>query len=200
MNYKHIIFDFGGVLFDWNPKYLFEKIFDKDEELSYFLNHVCTQAWNEEQDAGRHWKDAEDLLINQYPKFESQIKLYRKRWPEMLRGTISGMEDFVNSLFDDGRFQMFGLTNWSGQTFPYAYYNYAFLRKFKDIVVSGDVKMIKPNAEIFEYALKRFKIEAAESIFIDDNLNNVNAAIQLGIKGIHFKNVQQLKSELDLNS
>jgi len=196
MKYKHIIFDFGGVLFDWNPKYLFEKVFSDTETLNFFLNQVCNQEWNEQQDAGRDWKAAEDLLIKMHPKFENEIKLYRKRWPEMLKGTISGMEAYLNSLFDAGKYQFFGLTNWSGQTFPYAY---PFLRKFKDIVVSGDVKMIKPNPEIYTYALNRFEINAGETIFIDDNENNVVTANKLGINGIHFKNVEQLKKELDLN-
>jgi len=192
-----IIFDLGGVLVDWNPKYVYRKIFNGDEEkVDWFLNTICTSDWNIEQDGGRTLKDATDLLVKQYPEYEEWIRIYYDQWEEMLNGTIQETEDLLNKLKQDNIYKLYALTNWSGETFPIALQKFNFLQHFEAIVVSGDEKTRKPFEKIYKIILERYGLDASTCVFIDDNLENIKTAEKLGITGIHFKNALHLKGEL----
>lgn len=184
---KNIIFDLGGVLMDWDPRYLYSKIFNDTDEMEWFLSNVCTPEWNEQQDAGRTFKEATSLLIEQYPKYEKEILAFDERWEETIKGsfadTVKVLED-INTL---GKYTLFALTNWSGEKFPIVRKQYDFYNRFVDILVSGDEKMIKPNPEIFHLAIERFSIKSEETLFIDDNQANIEAAKKLNFQTIHFK-------------
>jgi 2-haloacid dehalogenase len=130
-----IIFDLGAVLIDWNPNYLYEKIFD-EEEMRYFLTTICTPEWNEEQDGGRSLKEATELLVAKFPEHEVNIRLFYDRWPEMLRGEISGMIELLERIKSTGHYKLYALTNWSAETFPIALERFGFLSWFDGIVVS----------------------------------------------------------------
>ncbi|WP_117883392.1 HAD family hydrolase [Aureibaculum luteum] len=193
-----IIFDLGGVLIDWNPKYVYREVFDGDEvKVDWFLNEICTMDWNVAHDAGRSLKDGTELLIKQYPQYEAWIRIYYDRWADMLGGPIKDSVNVLNKLKKANSTQLYALTNWSAETFPVALERYDFLQDFKGIVVSGTEKTRKPFAKIYEIILDRYTITPEKAVFIDDNLDNVKAAQSLGIIGIHFHNAQQLTQELN---
>lgn len=191
-----IIFDLGGVLIDWNPRYVFKTIFSDEKEMDYFLNNICTSDWNEQQDGGRTIQEGTDLLVSQYPDYEEAIRAFYGRWEEMLGGEIQETLKILQDLRAVGTYQLFALTNWSAETFPIAIERYEFLQWFEDILVSGVEKMKKPDPKIYQLALKRFNINASQALFIDDNARNVIAAEKEGISSIHFTSPTDLRSTL----
>ena len=191
---KNIIFDFGGVLMDWNPKYLYQNVFSTDEEMNYFLDHIATLKWNAEQDRGRSFQEATEILQNQYPEFSKEIALYYSQWPVMLKGAIEENVNILRNLH--GRFQLYGLTNWSAESFPYAYQNYDFFSLFNGIVVSGEEKLIKPDERIYQLLLNRYNLNASECLFIDDNYENIRAAQAMDFNTIHVGPETNLQEEL----
>ena len=191
-----IIFDFGGVLVDWNPRYLYSKIIKDEEEIERFLAEVCTSDWNEEQDAGRTLQEATDHLIKNYPDKEEYIRAYYSRWEEMLGGVFEGTVEILRELIESKKYKVLGLTNWSAETFPIAQRKYDFLNWFDGIVVSGTEKCRKPFPEFYQILLDRYEVNPAEAVFIDDNIRNVKAADEMGIEGIHFLSPEQLRTTL----
>ena len=191
-----IIFDLGGVLIDWNPKRLFRKIFETEEEIDHFLSHVCTMDWNEQQDAGRSLEEATNILLDRFPDYEIPIKAYYGRWSEMLGGAIEGTTAILENLKKKEEYQLLALTNWSAETFPIAQQRFDFLNHFEDILVSGEVKLKKPDPRIYNMLLDNHQLSPASGLFIDDSARNIAAAAKLGIQTIHFQNPQQLQSEL----
>jgi 2-haloacid dehalogenase len=194
--YKTIIFDLGAVLIDWNPRYLYNKIFRTETETDHFLQHICTSDWNEEQDAGRTLAEATELLVKEHPLYEAQIRAYYGRWKEMLGGAIPESVEILQQLKDSRRYQLYALTNWSNETFPIALVSYPFLQWFDGIVVSGREKMRKPHAPFYQLLLDRYGVNATEALFIDDNLRNITGAEACGIESIHFTSPAQLKQAL----
>lgn len=185
MNIENIVFDFGGVLLDWNPRYLYEKLFDDKQQMEYFLANVCNESWNVQQDAGRPLAEATKILQEQFPEYESMIQRFYDDWEIMLKGEITQNTVLINQL-KNTKYRLFGLTNWSGETFPIALEKYMFLHEFEGIVVSGDEKMIKPDKEIYLLLLNRYKLKAENSIFIDDNISNIKTANEIGFHTIHL--------------
>jgi 2-haloacid dehalogenase len=192
-----IIFDLGGVLIDWNPEYVFLDAFNGDKkQMQWFLENVCTMAWNENQDAGYPITKATADLIAKFPEYEHYIRMYYDDWEQMLAGAIEGTVAILRKCLDTKKYKVIALTNWSAETFPIAQKHFEFLNWFEGIVVSGDEKTRKPYRAIFDITLNRFNIQPETSIFIDDNLKNIEMANSLHINGIHFKNPAQLLSEL----
>lgn len=193
-----IIYDLGGVLIDWNPKYVYRQVFNNDEtKVDWFLNTICTHDWNEEHDAGRLIENGNKLLIEQYPEHEELIRTYYERWDEMLGGPIPEGVEILTKLKKANNHNLYALTNWSAETFPIALKRYEFLHWFKGIVVSGTEKTRKPFKKIYDIILERYSLIAENCVFIDDNLKNVEAARELGIHAIQFKNSKQLTNELN---
>lgn len=192
-----IIFDLGGVLIDWNPEYVYREVFNGDQQkVDWFLNTICTHEWNVEQDAGRSIQKATELLVAQYPEYEEWIRIFYDRWEDMLGGTIPETVTLLNKLKQANNHRLYALTNWSAETFPVALQRYEFLQHFEGILVSGEEKTIKPFPKIYEILLERYQINPLMSVFIDDNVENVEVAKKFGIKGIHFKSTQLLREEL----
>ncbi|MES2882763.1 MAG: HAD family phosphatase [Bacteroidota bacterium] len=196
MNIKAIIFDLGAVLIDWNPSYLFDKMFDDEEKKKHFFENICTLHWNEEQDGGRTIQEATDTLVAQHPEWKEFIEAYYDRWHEMLGGPIHETVEIFRQLKDDGKHKIYALTNWSAETFPIALEQYDFLHWFDGRVVSGVEKMRKPFPEFYQLTLDRFHLQPETTLFIDDNLRNIKAAEAMGIHCIHFINPAQLRQEL----
>jgi 2-haloacid dehalogenase len=193
-----IIFDLGGVLIDWSPRYVFdEHYFDSPGTSDYFINTICTLDWNEQQDAGYPIAKAVEEKVTAFPEWEKAIRDYYKRWPEMLKGPIQDTVEIFRELKKNALLKHYALTNWSGELFPLALQRYDFLDWFDGIVVSGDEKMRKPSPEIYRLLLDRYGLESREVLFIDDNLRNIKAAEALGIKCIHFQSPEQLKKGLE---
>ncbi|AKD02823.1 HAD family phosphatase [Pontibacter korlensis] len=193
---KFIIFDLGAVLIDWNPHYLYRKIFDEEEEMLHFLENICTPEWNEEQDAGRPLQEATELLVARHPEHQERIEAFYGRWHEMLGGAIEGTVDILRELKESGKYNLYALTNWSAETFPIAQEQFDFLNWFDGIVVSGTEKDRKPFSSFYHTLLSRYDVHPSEAVFIDDNLRNVKAAEQLGIDSIHFTSPEALKEAL----
>ncbi len=193
-----IIFDLGGVLIDWNPKYVYREVFNGDEEkVDWFLDTICTMDWNVAQDAGRTFSDATEALIKEYPQYEEWIRIYYDRWEDMLGGPIQDSVVLLNKLKEINTHKLYALTNWSAESFPVALKRYSFLQHFEGILVSGEENMRKPFTEIYELMLSRYQLSANSTVFIDDNLENVMAARAIGMKAIQYKNSQQLINELN---
>lgn len=193
---KTIIFDLGAVLIDWNPHYLYRKIFDEEAEMLHFLENICTSDWNEEQDAGRPLQEATELLVAKHPEHEENIRAFYSRWDEMLGGPIEGTVEIFRELKESGNYNLYALTNWSAETFPIAQERYEFLNWFDGIVVSGTEKDRKPFDSFYHTLLNRFDVHPSEAVFIDDNLRNVKAAEKLGIDSIHFTSPEALREAL----
>jgi 2-haloacid dehalogenase len=192
-----IIFDLGGVLIDWNPEYVFLDVFDGNKEkMQWFFDNICTSDWNENQDAGYPLAKATEDLVVLFPDYESEIKMFYGRWPEMLGDAISGTVDILKKFVNSKKYKVVALTNWSTETFPIALDKFEFLQWFEGIVVSGEEKTRKPFDDIYNLTLKRFNIIPENAIFIDDNLRNIEAANNLGLNGIQFISPEQLHKEL----
>jgi 2-haloacid dehalogenase len=191
---KNIVFDFGGVLIDWNPRHLFRELFNNEEEMEYFLENVCTYVWNEQQDAGRPFDVAIEDLKAKHPEYKKMIQYYYDDFEKMLAGEIEENTKLLPQI--KKKYRLFGLTNWSAETFPIAQRKFKFLDEFEGIVVSGIEKVIKPNKEIFHILLERFQINAKESIFIDDSPKNIKTAEEIGFHTIHYSNGINVEREL----
>ena len=192
---KAIIFDLGGVLIDWNPRYLYTSYFETSDAMEYFLSTVCTMDWNEEQDGGRSIEMANEILIRQFPAYEKEILAFYGEWETMLNGAIEEVVDILKSIRDKYN-HVYALTNWSAETFPVAIERYAFLKWFDGILVSGQEKLKKPDPKIYQLLLDRFDLKNKECYFIDDNLRNVKAAEKEGIHSILYKTPELLKEQL----
>lgn len=194
---KNVIFDFGGVLIDWNPEYVFLKEFRGDRnQMNWFFENICTSEWNEQQDAGCNIAQATEERVTMFPEHESLIRMYYGRWEEMLGYEITGTVALLEKLHNKSDIVLYGLTNWSHETFPVALERFDFLQYFQDIVVSGTEKLIKPDPLIYKLLLDRNGLKAEECVFIDDKEINVLAAQKLNIFGIRFDNANQLELEL----
>jgi len=181
-----IIFDLGGVLIDWNPRYLYRKIFKTEQAIDFFLEHICPYHWNEEQDAGRSWQEGIEERVRLFPQYTAEIQAYHSRWPEMLGNEISENVDLLRRAAKNPSLQTLALTNWSAETFPIAQERFSFLSLFDGIVVSGVEKVKKPDPKIFEIMIERFALNPKACLFIDDNLHNIQTANNLGFKTVHF--------------
>lgn len=194
---KHaVVFDLGGVLIDWDPRHLYRKLLDNEDEIEWFLANVCTAEWNHRQDMGRPFAEGIAELVARFPEHERLIRTYRDRWAEMLEGEIAESVAIMKRLRERGH-RLFALTNWSAETFPYARERFAFLDDFEGIVVSGELGMAKPDAEIYEYLLTTWDVDPAASIFVDDREENVEAARAVGMQGHHFRSSGLLRRYLE---
>jgi len=193
-----VIFDLGGVLIDWNPRYLYRKIFNTEEEVSWFLENICTGEWNDHQDAGRSFEEATTALIEKFPDHELAVRAWYGRWQETIGGAIPETIELLKEIKASGKYKIYALTNWSAETFPWALENFEFLHWFDGIVVSGIEKSRKPFPEFYQILFDRYQINPANSIFIDDNHKNVVGAEKIGLSTIHFQNANQARAELRL--
>lgn len=192
---KNIVFDFGGVLMDWNPRYFFRTYFNDDEKMEWFLKNIAKDEWNAEQDRGRSLAEGTEILVKQHPDWEKEIRAYYDNWATMLKSDIPKNVEVLREL--DGHYQLYGLTNWSAETFPYALKHYDFFKLFEGkIVVSGTEKLIKPGREIFDVLISRYQIQPEESVFIDDNAKNIDTAKSLGFETVHILPDTDLGKEL----
>ena len=192
-----IVFDLGGVLVDWDPRYLYAPLFGADRDaMEDFLTRVCAPEWNREMDAGKPFAQAVTERQCAFPEHAELIALWQDGWPQMLRAAIAGSVDILAQLRARG-YRLIALTNWSAETFPLARARFEFLDWFEDIVVSGEVKLIKPDPRIFALALERNGLEPARTLFIDDVPDNVRAARELGMASVLFEGPQRLRTDLE---
>ena len=199
---KNVVFDFGGVLLDWNPRYFYKSIFNDDQKMEYFLQNIATSIWNAQMDKGRSFEECMKELAEQYPEYKDPIMLYRKGWETMLKGPIESGMRVLDAVMNAQKFKVYGLTNWSAETFPGTFNKYKFLQKFEGIVVSGEEQMIKPEKGIYLTLIERYNLVPEETFFMDDNIQNVETALSRGINAVQFtgtdKNLEQIAKILNI--
>lgn len=193
---RNIIFDFGAVLVDWNPHYVFDNYFGDRDKADRFLSEICNMEWNSQMDAGKSFDQGVAELSAVHPEWKKEIELYRDRWTDMMGDAVPGMYELVKSLKDRG-LKIYGLTNWSAETFYRICDNYPVFSLLDGKVVSGEEHVIKPSPEIYRILIDRYGLVPEESVFIDDNPANAAAASALGIKGIVFTGAEALRETLD---
>ena len=189
------LFDLGGVFFDWDPHHFYKDVFDNQEERDYFLNKICNDQWNIQQDAGRLIKDAENDLIKKFPNYEYEIKLYYKNHRKMFRKIFQKSIDVLIDL-KNKNFECYVLSNWSWETFKGMENEYKFLNLFDGLIISGKEKMIKPNKEVYILAIERFKLVSQNTVFIDDKIENIVTAKKLGFKTIHLEQPELISDQI----
>ena len=192
---KNIVFDFGGVLIDWNPMHLYNNYFGDEAKARWFIDNICTMEWNVQMDAGKPFSEGIAELTKQHPEWADAIAAYRLRWNEMIGGPIPGMLEFVRELKTAG-YHVFGLSNWNWETLSTIIDDYPVIKELEGMVISGLEYVIKPQPEIYRLLLNRYHLKADECLFIDDNIINVQGAEAIGIHGLQFTDVEQLKNDL----
>ena len=196
MAVRAVVFDIGNVLYDWNPRFLFEAMTNDSALIERIMRDAVTHAWHLQHDAGRDFAETSAELIAQHPDLEIYIKAFGARFDETIGGPMPDMLELVRAL-DANKVPLFGITNFSHQFFPAFRAKHAeIFDRFADIVVSGDEKLVKPDAAIYQLALRRFGLAPGEAIFIDDRLENVEAAEANGFVGHHFKDADTLRAAL----
>jgi 2-haloacid dehalogenase len=191
------VFDLGGVLIDWNPRYLYRKLFDGDDQaMEHFLATVCSSSWNAQQDAGRTLAEACAALRSIHPDKSQLIDAWRHRYDEMLGDPIHGTVDLLTELHSRG-VPLYALSNWSTETYPTALKRFDFLQWFRGVLLSGEARLLKPDPRFYELFFQTFSINPAHAIYIDDLQSNVETATNLGMHGILFTTPQVLRKELE---
>jgi 2-haloacid dehalogenase len=191
-----VVFDFGGVLVDWNPHHLYRKFFGADpERTDRFLNEIGFSEWNQQLDKGRPFAEGVAELAQRFPAYQELIRAFDQRWEETLAGPIKPTVDILRTLKESGR-PLYGLSNWSAEKFAIIRHKYDFFEWFKFIVLSGEEKLIKPDPRIFEILLRKSGRTAGDCLFVDDSATNIAAARKLGFETVHFQSPAQLQTEL----
>jgi len=193
---KTIVFDLGGVLLDWNPRYLYNQIFSDQEEMEYFLAEICSPSWNAQMDAEKSFQEGIGELLPKYPDYSEQIQMYHERWIEMLRGEIPDSVEVLRELKDSGC-QLAALSNWSVETFPKVKDQYDFLGWFNPLILSGEVGVAKPDPSIYQILLQKLDRPPDHCVFIDDVLENITEAERQGFETIHFISGESLRADLE---
>jgi 2-haloacid dehalogenase len=190
------VFDLGGVVVDWNPRYVYRDIFTGDEaKVEYFLSTVCPMSWNGQQDAGQTIAEGTEERVALFPEWEREIRAYYARWIDMIRDPIPGTTGVIAALKAKG-LPVWALSNWSAETFPLVRHSVPAFDLFNKIFISGEYKMIKPDHRFFRAALDEIRMPADKLVFVDDNLANVAAAVELGFIALAFTDAARLKADL----
>lgn len=191
----NIVFDIGNVLLRWDPRFLYRRIFADEERMEWFLAHVCSNEWNLEQDRGRSFAEAVREATLRHPAYAAEIAAYDERWQETLPHAIHGSVAILESLKARG-VPLYAISNWNGEKFRETRGRFAFLGRFRDIVVSGDARLVKPDPAIYRLLLDRNGLAAADCLFIDDSAANVAGAEAVGMKAHHFRSPELLADTL----
>ncbi|NHT79078.1 HAD family phosphatase [Rhizobiaceae bacterium CRRU44] len=192
---RHIVFDIGKVLIHYDPNIPFSRLIPDEAERNAFFATVCTHEWNLEQDRGRSWAEAEDLLIAQYPEQEANIRAFRTHWGEMVPHAYEESVVLLEGLVAKG-YDVTMLTNFAQDTFAEARARFAFLNLPRGVTVSGEKRQIKPDLDIYETHQAAFDLEPAATLFIDDSLANVEGARAAGWQAVQFIDGPTLKADL----
>lgn len=192
------LFDLGKVLLDWDPRYFYARYFPGDARaLEAFVATAIASPWIQEMDAGKPIAQAVEERQRLFPQHAALIGLWQKGWPSMLRGEIAGTAAILRDLKARG-VRLYALTNFSAETYPVAMSRCPTLTLFEDVVVSADIGLIKPDPRIYAHAIERCRLRAAHTVFVDDLEINVRAAVDAGLRGLHFTTPERLRDELEI--
>lgn len=193
--FSAVVFDLGGVLIDWDPRYLYRRLLPDDDAVERFLQEVDFAAWNHRQDAGASWAEAVEAHSARHPHRRELLAAYPARFRETLGGEVPGTTDVLRELHDAG-VRLLALTNWSAETFPQARELFDFLDLFEDIVVSGEEQLAKPDPAVFRLLLDRHRLDPGATVFVDDSAANVAAAAGAGLVALRFRDAATLREQL----
>ena len=191
---RNIIFDFGNVLVQWRPELVYTEYFGDEAKAWWFLRHVVDNEWRGRIDAGESTAELTAELAGRFPEYREAIELFDQRYFDMLTGEVPGMRELLEDVMQ--HYEVYGLTNWSMETFPSARERFTILQKIDRYVVSAQERLIKPDPRLFQVLLDRYGLKAEECTFVDDNPDNVTAARKMGMKGIVFTGADALRKEL----
>jgi len=195
MRVDHVVFDVGNVLIEWDPDHLYRKLISDPVERALFLSDICTPAWNLEQDRGRSWADAVAERVALFPQHAALIRAFDERWPEMVPGEVPGSVALLESL-RMADVPLYAITNFSAEKFVLARARFAFLNGFRDVVISAEERLLKPDPAIYHALLERNGLTAAQCLFIDDSEKNVRGAEAVGMHAHHFRDAVALAAKL----
>lgn len=191
----HIVFDVGRVLLHWDPELPYRRLIPDEARRTWFLTEVCTGDWNKEQDRGRTWADAEDLLIAQYPDEADLIRAYRAHWSEMVPYTLPETPQMLETLVAAG-VDVTLLTNFAADTFVVAKSRFPVLTLGRGATVSGELGIIKPDRAIFDHHVQSFGLDPAATLFFDDSPANVEGAVAAGWQARLFTDPATMRRDL----
>lgn len=192
---RHIVFDIGKVLIHYDPELPYRRLIPDEAQRQWFLENVCSPAWNLEQDRGRDWATAEAELVSRYPEHEDNIRAFRRYWREMVPYHYDANVALMVRLIEAGR-DVTLLTNFAADTFAEARQRFAFLKRARGITVSGEIGVVKPDRAIFEHHAKRFGLAREAVLFIDDSAHNVEGAKAAGWQAVQFTARDELERDL----
>ena len=195
MNITAVIFDFGGVLIEWDPRNLYRRYFDDAESMERFLEEIDFMEWNALQDKGRPFAEGVADLTAQFPQHADLIRAYHEHWEESIGAPITPVIEILKRVKAAG-WPVYGLSNWSMETFPIIRKQHTFFNLLDGYLLSGEVKLVKPDPAIFQRMLEKIGRKPEECVFIDDNPANVAAARALNIVTIQYRSPEQLEREL----
>ena len=193
---KVIVFDFGGVLIGWDPRNLYSRFFpEQPQAMEDFLAEVSFMEWNAQQDKGRPFTQGIAILSQQFPHYSQLIQAYYDHWIDSVKEPIAGAVSILKRLKQRG-YSLYGLSNWSTETYPHARQRFDFFGMFDGVVLSGAVGHVKPEPEIYQIMLAKTGRPAQECLLIDDSLANIHQAQKMGFAVIHFQSAGQLENDL----
>jgi 2-haloacid dehalogenase len=190
-----LLFDLGNVLIRWDPRNHYRDRFDTPEAMERFLAEITPGTWNHEMDLGKPFAQAIAERSALYPDHAALLAEWKSGWERMLGGAIEESVTLLEELRAHG-YRVAALTNWSAETYPVARARFPFLDWFEDVVISGVEGIAKPDPRVFQLALARTGFVAERTVFIDDNLPNVEAARALGLHTVHFTSSAQCREDL----
>ena len=193
---KKFLFDLGNVFFDWNPERILKPIFNDDERMNFFINNISFPLLDTRCDAGITIEVAVNDAIKKFPEFEKEIKLYYPNHGNMVGGFFQKTVDVFYKI-KELNYPCFVLSNWSAETYEGMEEKYPFLKDFDGKIISGRDFLIKPDPAIYELAISRFNLIPEETLFIDDRLDNIEAAQNLNFQTIHLTDPSLIQELID---
>jgi HAD superfamily hydrolase (TIGR01509 family) len=193
--YTTVVFDLGGVLIGWSPRRLYRTLITDPPALDRFLAEVVSPGWHDRQDRGRPVAEGIADLVVSHPSYAPLIEAFEQRWDDMFAGDLPASVAVVRELRDAG-VRLLALTNWPAEKFPAARVRFDVLADFEGIVVSGEEGVAKPDPEIFGRLIDRYDVDPTTTVYVDDRLEHVEAAIGLGLTGVLFTGAAALRSDL----
>ena len=191
-----VVFDLGNVVFGWDPRLLYRKVFDNEAEMEDFLHTVCTMKWHLAHDLGTSFRENAEALKTQYPERGELIDMWGARFQEMIPGRLPGTREIIEALKARGT-ALHGITNMPAEVYPVLRERFPELCLLEVTVVSGEEGVIKPDRRIFDILIERTGLDPAHTLFIDDSRTNIEAAGALGFQVHRFAGAEGLAEHLD---
>ncbi len=191
----HVVFDVGRTLIHWDPELPYLRLLPDARERAWFLSEVCGPEWIREQDRGRPWREGEDLLVARYPQHEALIRAYRRVWPEMVPHAVPGSVEVLRGLVEGG-IDVTLLTNFAADTFAEACRMHPYLGLARGATVSGEVGVLKPEAEAYRLHAEGFALDPSRTVLVDDTEENLTGAQAAGWDAVRFVDAATMRADL----